>query len=214
MGFPLRPSTQHLADTFKFLPDFLKDVNRRLVDVDLRLAHMDKCGVAAQILSHAEPNCQSFRTDELEQSVKFARAANQYLFDTYVTPHPTRFFGFATVPTQDGKAAAAELERCVKEYGFKGCLINGYVTGPSPRENLYLSSPNLEPFWAKVAELDVPVFLHPRHPSPDFFPIGDDLPALTAPAYGSVLSVYQASDWLLIALTSATLVKPPNTPSA
>ena len=43
--------------------------------------------------------------------------------------YPERFFGFAALPTQDPVAAAEELERTVKNFGFRGALINGHTQG-------------------------------------------------------------------------------------
>ena len=37
-----------------------------------------------------------------------------------------RFAGFAMLPMREPKAAAAELERAVKELGFVGALINNH----------------------------------------------------------------------------------------
>jgi 2,3-dihydroxybenzoate decarboxylase len=48
---------------------------------------------------------------------------------TVTDEHPTRFGGFAALPLQDPKAAAAELERTVKQYGFCGGLINAHTQG-------------------------------------------------------------------------------------
>jgi len=56
---------------------------------------------------------------------------------------------------QDPSAAANELERCVKQLGFKGAMINGHTNG------IYLDEAVNAPFWDKVAELDVPIYLHP-----------------------------------------------------
>ena len=59
-----------------------------------------------------------------------------------------------------------------------GCLINGFTPTANPDDNLYLDMPMYEPFWAKVVELDVPVFIHPRAPDDAFFPLGKQFPAL------------------------------------
>ena len=53
--------------------------------------------------------------------MKFAREANDTLYEA-MRAHPTRFGGFAEIPTPDPKAAD-ELERTVVKYGFKGALV-------------------------------------------------------------------------------------------
>jgi 2,3-dihydroxybenzoate decarboxylase len=60
---------------------------------------------------------------------------------------------------QDPSYAAHELERCSKEYTFVGALINGQTEGHYLDEQRYL------PFWEKVAELDLPIYLHPGSPA-------------------------------------------------
>ena len=40
-----------------------------------------------------------------------------------------RYLGFAHLPMQDAKAAADELERCVRELKFCGAMINGHTNG-------------------------------------------------------------------------------------
>jgi aminocarboxymuconate-semialdehyde decarboxylase len=69
----------------------------------------------------------------------------------------------ATVPLQDGRAAAAELERALG----RGCLGAEIGTNVRGRE---LSDPDLAPFWAACAAARAPVFLHPAYtiPSPRF----------------------------------------------
>ncbi len=56
---------------------------------------------------------------------------------------------------QDADAAAAELDRAVRELGFRGALINGQTNGH------YLDEDQYVPFWERVQELDVPIYLHP-----------------------------------------------------
>ena len=56
-----------------------------------------------------------------------------------------------TVPMQDGKEAAAELERCVRKLGFKGVEILTNIAGNE------ISDPAYAPFWAKAEELGLPI---------------------------------------------------------
>lgn len=69
--------------------------------------------------------------------------------------HPGRFYAAAAVPLQDVDAALAELDHAIGELGLLGVSIPGSVDGEP------LDSPRLEPFWARVEQLGVPMFLHP-----------------------------------------------------
>ena len=51
--------------------------------------------------------------------------------------------------------AAQQLEDGVKRLGLRGASIGGHVNGED------LSLPKYDPFWAKAAELGVPVVMHP-----------------------------------------------------
>jgi len=97
------------------------------------------------------------------EAVDLARRCNDHLAET-ITRFPTRFRGFAALPMQDPDAATVELERCVKDLGFLGALVNGYSQVDSPDNAVYLDDKRYWPFWAKVEELDVPFYLHPRDP--------------------------------------------------
>ncbi len=65
----------------------------------------------------------------------------------------------ATVPLQDGRAAAAELDWALGR-GFRGVEIATNVRG---RE---MSDSALEPFWDGCAQSRAPVFLHPAYTIP------------------------------------------------
>ena len=71
-----------------------------------------------------------------------------------ISKHPERLIGLGTIPLQNTEMAITELERCVNELGFKGVEINSQVDGDD------LSAPRLEPFWAKIEEMGVVVFIH------------------------------------------------------
>jgi len=139
------------------------DVRRMLLDTEsLRLEAMDKAGIELSILSFTGPGIQ-FETDP-DVAVAAARKANEFLSENVVARHPDRYAGFAAVALQNPEAAANELERCVKQLGFKGALINGYSNVHNETAIEYSDEPQNEVFWAKVAELNVPVYLHPRDP--------------------------------------------------
>ena len=52
-------------------------------------------------------------------------------------------------------AAAKELVRCVREFGFVGALIDNHVSGK------YYDGPEYHPVFQAAQELDVPIYLHP-----------------------------------------------------
>jgi 2,3-dihydroxybenzoate decarboxylase len=87
------------------------------------------------------------------------------LKDRIVHKNPRRFGALAALSMHDPSQAASELTRCVKELGMFGGLVNGYQ---SAREDgsikKYYDSPEYDPFWAAVEELDVPIYFHPRYP--------------------------------------------------
>jgi uncharacterized protein len=129
--------------------------NRRLLDVgEERLARMDEAGVDFQVLSITAPGTQQLPP---ELAVSLARDANDYLADA-VRRRPDRFAAFATLPTPDPEAAAAELRRCVTDLNFVGAMLFPR-TGPN-----YLDHSSFRPIFAAAAELKVPLYIHPGVP--------------------------------------------------
>ncbi len=86
-------------------------------------------------------------------AMALARQANDRLA-TAVQAHPDCFAGFATVPLQDPKAGADELERAVRDLGMKGALIIGQTDGR------YLDDDRFSPLWERAQALDAPIYLH------------------------------------------------------
>lgn len=134
-------------------PEAAAELNARLSDFDtMRLEEMDKAGIDYVILSQTGPGVQV----ELDMDVAIARAQeNNDFLAAQVARNPKRFGGFATLPMQNPQAAADELERTVKTFGFKGALVNGHTNG------VYYDGPAYDIFWERMQELDVPLYLHP-----------------------------------------------------
>lgn len=165
-----------------FKPEFLHSLRDRLHDVDLRVKIMDANNITAQIVSLTQPTAQAFT--DLEESIEFCHRANEFLYQNFCAKYPKRFFGFATIPTQDGKAAAAELERCVKEYGFVGALVNGYTATKDPSKGLYLDHSQFDALWEVSERLQKPIFIHPRVPRASDTQVLADIPILHGAPYG------------------------------
>jgi len=120
-----------------------------------RLKMMEQHGIARAILAIAGPGVQVER--DATTAVRAARASNDFLAKE-IQKRPDRYSGFAHLAMQDAKAAADELERCVRDLKFCGAMINGHTNGK------YLDDRSYDPFWERAAALDAPVYVHPADP--------------------------------------------------
>ncbi|MFH1650565.1 MAG: amidohydrolase family protein [Chloroflexota bacterium] len=129
-----------------------------LLDLEeTRLKEMDNAGIATQVLSLSLPGCELL---EPEEGTARAREVNDEIA-ALCGRHPGRFIGLAALAPQAPEAAARELERAVKKLGFRGACINSHVRGGE-----YLDEEKYRVLWECAAALDVPVWLHPKAPSP------------------------------------------------
>ena len=97
-----------------------------------------------------------------EESVEACRKANDALYE--LTQRYPRLVGSAILPMFDAQAAAAELERCVGELGFKMWQAHSNIAGRHHDEA------DFRPIWKKAEELGIFVYLHPNYnPLNDMF---------------------------------------------
>ncbi len=121
------------------------------MDVDLRLAAMEVAGLDFQVLS---PNPLTyFHFIEADVARDFCRIHNDALAAT-IAAHRHRLAAFAAVPMQDIGAAIEETQRAVTELGMLGPYIGSDFGRP-------LNDEALDPFYAALVDLDVPLFIHP-----------------------------------------------------
>jgi predicted TIM-barrel fold metal-dependent hydrolase len=138
------------------------ELRMRILDIhDRRLREMDQHGIEMMVLSLNAPAIQAMW--DVGRANETARKANDYLAEQ-VRKRPDRFQGLAALPMQDPEMATRELTRCVKELGLKGALVNGFAQVSDPETVTYYDTPDYWPFWEKVEQLNVPFYLHPRHP--------------------------------------------------
>jgi uncharacterized protein len=133
-------------------------VNRLLAvkpisDLDVRFRDMDSVPDYRQLISLPNPSLEDI--GPADTGGELARIANDEMAEL-CRKYPDRFVGFAAaVHLGDVNAAIREAERAVKQLGAKGVLIYNHVAG------LPLDDKRFRPFFAKMAELKRPIWLHP-----------------------------------------------------
>jgi gamma-resorcylate decarboxylase len=180
-----------LLDSRGYFPDRVwQEVKSRVLDLhERRLKLMDAHGIEMMLLSLNAPAVQAI--PDPGQAAEIARKANDYLAEQ-VRKRSDRFAGLAALAMQDPAGAARELERCVKELGFRGALVNGFSQIGEAETAVYYDLPQYRPFWATVERLDVPFYLHPRNPLPRDAKIYEGHSWLLGPiwAFGQETSVH------------------------
>jgi 2,3-dihydroxybenzoate decarboxylase len=156
-------------------PQIMETWARRLSDFEeWRLPGMDANEVTVQVLSLTTPGIQA--VPDAATALANAKKANDYLA-AVIAKHPDRFRGFAALPMQDPEAAARELNRCVRELGFCGALVNDHTLGH------YLDEPQFATFWQALTDLQVPLYIHPGAPPLDRWNVLNGYPELTAASW-------------------------------
>ena len=146
------------------VPDIGKRMNGlpAIYDVDVRRRIVDSFPDYKQILSIALPPIGTYTpADKAEDAAKLANDGLKELCDKY----PDQFAGFvAEVPLTAPDAGVRESERAIKELGACGVQIVTNVNGKP------LDRPEFEPFFAKMAALKMPVWVHPTRTAatPDY----------------------------------------------
>jgi predicted TIM-barrel fold metal-dependent hydrolase len=136
-----------------------KDMHKRvraipcIVDLDERFRIMDKFGDYVQILCLGAPPIEVYGPPPL--STEMAKIANDGMADL-VRRYPDRFPGFiASLPMNDPQGLLAEARRAVKDLGAVGVQIFSNVLGRP------LDKPETMPLFDLMAEIDLPIWLHP-----------------------------------------------------
>jgi gamma-resorcylate decarboxylase len=151
-----------LNRSMRYQSPYWAGLQSKLLDLhDQRLAEMDKTGIEIEVISLNSNGIQGMT--DAAAAADLARKANDALAES-VAKRPDRFAALAALPMQDPAAAAAELERCVRDLKFKGALVNSFTHSVSADTAVYYDLPQYRPFWAVVERLGVPFYLHPRDP--------------------------------------------------
>lgn len=135
-----------------------KDMGKRvreipvLYDLEKRFRVMDEFDDYAQIICLAAPPLEVLSPD---LSPELAKIANDGMAE-YVDKYPDRFPGFvASMPMNNPDACLKEIDRAIDELNAVGIQFFTNVNGAP------LDLPELKPLFAKMHELDLPIWIHP-----------------------------------------------------
>lgn len=180
-----------LQDSAGFVPEsYWPELSHRLLDIHgKRLREMDANGLEMMILSLNAPAVQAI--PDRRKADEIARRSNDFLAEQ-VARRPDRFQAFAALPMQDPDLATRELQRCVRDLGFKGALVNGFSQIDTPDTAVYYDLKQYWDFWGECEKLDAPFYLHPRNPLPSMSQIYEGHGWLMGPtwAFGQETAVH------------------------
>lgn len=124
-----------------------------LYDLDERFRVMDEFDDYAQVICLCSPPLEVMGSPE--QSPELARLANDGMAE-YVDKYPDRFPAFiASLPMNNVDAALEEVDRAINDLNAVGIQFFSNINGKP------LDNPEFRPLFAKIAEHDLPVWIHP-----------------------------------------------------
>ena len=116
-----------------------RPINHNLIDVQERINWMDKQDINMQVIG-GWVDMFGYQIPP-EEGIKWSEMINRHL-KFFSDKSNGRFVPLATLPMQDGKAAAVVLDKAHKQ-GFKGVMIGTQPKGVGG----VLDDPSLIPFW-------------------------------------------------------------------
>ncbi len=121
-------------------------------DPAVKVAGMDRKGLDVSFISPAP--MVFFYWLDADTALESSRIINDGIANM-VAARPDRLRGMGTIPMQHPDAAVAELERVVKDHGFRAVELGTSV------EAEQLAEPRFRPVLRRAQELKVFIFMHP-----------------------------------------------------
>lgn len=128
----------------------------RYVELDLQLESMDRHGIDTAVVSaNLLGDVAGVEAARAQHLVELAN----HEIATAQRAHPGRIVGLAMLPLEHPARALDTLNRAILDEGLRGvCLLSNVLRGP-------IVSDELQAIYARIEELGVPIFLHPRNES-------------------------------------------------
>lgn len=114
---------------------------------------MEKYGIDIQALTQPTRVLLGFNPEEAAEMCRLSNNDNYSLCKAY----PKKFINICIISLLDMKSAMDELKRSINELNCSGVTIS------SNQNRKELDSSEFYPFYEKLVEHDLPIFLHPTH---------------------------------------------------
>ena len=136
-----------------------RPISHKLSDIQERINWMDKQNIDMQVVG-GWVDMFGYQIPA-EEGIIWSKMINRHL-KNFSDKSNSRFLSLATLPMQDGKAAAMVLDDA-HEQGFKGVMIGTQPKGVGG----VLDDPSLTPFWESADKNRSILFIHPMFDSGD-----------------------------------------------
>lgn len=132
-------------------PGTIMEFPKQNADPEARIALMDKYGVDMQALSQTAPVVIGFSPQDAAEICRMSNDDNYALCKAY----PKKFVNICMFSLQDMPSALNELERAVNELDCRAITLGSNQNGKG------LDFEEFYPFYEKVVQYDLPIFIHP-----------------------------------------------------
>lgn len=123
-----------------------------LTDVEAFFRRKEQAGISLSVIGN--PMMNNPGTQQDDRTLDKIREYEDFAV-TVIDRYPGRVFAFLGVNPFGGHDVLYEIEHAVARGGFKGVMINSSIDGE------FLGSSKADEFWALIASLDIPIFIHP-----------------------------------------------------
>jgi predicted TIM-barrel fold metal-dependent hydrolase len=133
-----------------------ENIRQGAFDGRARLEEQDIDGVDAEVIYPSQRTMAVFMAQPDDAlHVAGVEAYNTWLREEFCAADPNRLIGLAQMPAI-GAPTAIKAAETAKRAGFKGVIITSFPSGSA------LPSPEDDPFWEAMQDLDIPVHIHAR----------------------------------------------------
>src|SRR5512132_3046394 len=120
-------------------------------DFSKRIREMDEVGLDLQLI------CQGagVYADQLPaaNALEIVRQSNDLLAQR-IAPHKNRLMGITALSLKNIEASVQEIDNTAAK-GFRAVLLYPHVNG-----EMLVDTPAMDPIFAKISELNLPIFMH------------------------------------------------------